>query len=96
MKTYKKKTVKVLDQIHCDICGESCTTTEPCIEHEYAKLEATWGYFSNQDGNQYDIEMCENCFNELLGFIKAKRKKVLGPFRYPYEYDPLNGKRYIP
>lgn len=96
MKTYKKKTVKVIDEICCDMCGETCTTQEPFMEHEYAKLEASWGYFSEQDGTQYDIEICEYCFNEVLGFIKEKRRKKLGPFKYPRKHDPLEGKRYIP
>jgi hypothetical protein len=35
MKNYKKKLTKVVDNIYCDGCGESCTTTEPVVEHEY-------------------------------------------------------------
>jgi hypothetical protein len=96
LKTYKKKTVKVVDRILCDACGEDCTITEPVNEHEYAELTATWGYFSNQDGTQYDIHLCETCFNEVLSFIKNKRRKILGPFNYPYDKDPLEGKSYFP
>lgn len=100
MKTYKKKTVKTVDKILCDCCGESCTkevpTTKSSFDHEYATIEATWGYFSNQDGTQYSIEICENCFNEVLEFVKKKRKQVLGPFKYPYDQDPLEGKNYFP
>lgn len=98
MKTYKKKTVKVTDKIYCDSCGECCTKgteSNPSIDHEYATIEATWGYWSNQDGTQYYIEICENCFNEILESIKKKRKKTLGPFKYPYEYDPLEGKSWL-
>ena len=100
MKTYKKKTVEVVDQILCDCCGQSCTkefpTTKPSFDHEYAELNATWGYCSNQDGIQYDIQICETCFTEVLNFIKDKRRKVLGPFNFPYEKDPLEGKCYFP
>lgn len=96
MKTYKKKTVKVTDKILCDCCGKDCTITEPVGDYEYAELSATWGYFSEQDGIQYDIHLCESCFNEVLGFIKNKRKRVLGPFNYPYDSDPLEGKDYFP
>lgn len=93
MKTFKKKTVKVLDKIYCDSCGENCSKD---IDHEYAELSATWGYCSNQDGTQYDIQICENCFNEVLESLKKKRKKFLGPFKYPYSNDPLEGKSYFP
>jgi hypothetical protein len=100
MKTYKKKLTKVISEILCDCCGQSCTkevpTIKPSFDHEYAKIEATWGYFSNQDGTQYDIEICETCFTEVLDYIKDKRQKVLGPFNFPYEKDPLEGKCYFP
>lgn len=92
MKTYKKKLTKVVDKILCDSCGEDCTITEPAVEYEYAEIIATWGYFSNQDGAQYDIQICESCFNEVIDFLKKKRKQTLGPFRYPYKQDPLEGK----
>ena len=96
MKTYKKKLVKTTDKIYCDSCGQDCTVTEPVDEYEYAELSATWGYFSNQDGLQYDIQICETCFNEVIDFLKKKRKRVLGPFNYPYKEDPLEGKSYFP
>lgn len=99
MKTYKKKTVKVTDRIYCDCCGQPCTKGDEengWTDHEFATIEATWGYWSKQDGTQYHIEICENCFNEVMDLIKKNRKKALGPFKYPYEYDPLNGKSYMP
>lgn len=93
MKTYKKKLTKVVDQILCDCCGTSCT--KQC-DHEYAELSATWGYDSHQDGMQYDIQICEHCFNEVLECMKKIRKRILGPFKYPYETDALNGRSYFP
>ena len=93
MKTYKKKIVKVVDQILCDCCGQSCSNE---YGHEYAELSSTWGYCSKQDGTQYDIQLCETCFLDILTIIRFKRRKVLGTFNYPYDHDPLNGKRYFP
>jgi len=96
MRTYKTEPKKVVDKILCDVCGESCTITEPVVEHEYAELIATWGYFSDQDGKHFNIDLCENCFNDVLSFMKNSRKKILGPFKYPYENDPLKGTCYFP
>lgn len=95
MKLYAEKTIQAIDSIYCDACGKSCTITEPVHEHEYATIESTWGYFSNQDGTQYDIQICESCFNEVIDFLKKKRKRILGPFTYPYDVDPLKGQSYI-
>ena len=96
MRTYKTKPKKVVDEILCDVCGASCTITEPVDEHEYAELSATWGYFSNQDGKQFNIDLCEKCFNNVLFYIKNSRREILGPCKYPYENDPLEGSCYFP
>ena len=100
MKTYKKKLTKVVDQILCDCCGQSCTkefpTTKPSFDHEYASIEATWGYLSNQDGTVYDIQICESCFNEVLQYMKQIRKRILGSLKYPHNIDNLEGKSYFP
>ena len=100
MRTYKKKLTKVIREILCDCCGQSCTkevpTIKPSFDHEYAKIEATWGYFSKQDGMQYDIEICESCFNEVLQSIKKIRKRILGSLNYPHDIDNLEGKSYFP
>ena len=93
MKTFKKKTVKVTDKIYCDSCGDDCSKD---IDHEYATIEATWGYFSNQDGTQYDIEICESCFNEVLQSMNQIRKRILGSLNYPHDIDNLEGKSYFP
>lgn len=93
MKTYKEKIVKVIDDVHCDVCGKSATTMN--IGPAWAELSACWGYGSIHDGYQYEIDICENCFVDVINFIKNKRKEVLGPFRYPYDKDPLEGTEYL-
>ena len=90
MRTYKTEPKKVVDKIYCDACGEDCSKS---IDHEYAELTASWGYCSKQDGMQYNIEMCENCFDEVLTFIKQIRS--ITPRNYPHKYNPLDGKAYL-
>lgn len=94
MKTFKEQLRKVVDDVHCDVCGKS-TTVNTNIGPDYATLESYWGYGSKHDGSKYDIELCETCFFEVLDFIKQKRKEILGPFNYPYSKDPLEGNKYI-
>jgi hypothetical protein len=94
MRTFKEKTIKVIDDVHCDGCGKS-TTNFVDVGPDYATLESCWGYGSNNDGTKYSIELCETCFFEVLNFIKNKRRKALGPFNYPYDKDPLLGQDYF-
>jgi len=94
MKTWKTKTTKVVDDVSCDCCGKS-TTNYSDVGPDYATLESCWGYGSIHDGYKYDIDICENCFVDVINFIKEKRCKVLGPFKYPYDNDPLEGIEYL-
>jgi len=94
MRTWKTKTTKVVDDVHCDACGKS-TTNYADVGPDYATLESCWGYGSKNDGTKYSIELCETCFFEVLNFIKDKRRKVLGPFNYPYDKDPLDRTEYL-
>ena len=94
MKTFKEKKIRTVDDIRCDVCGKS-TTNFVDVGPDYATLESCWGYGSKNDGTKYSIELCETCFSEVLNFIKDKRRKILGPFNYPYENDPLDGIEYL-
>lgn len=69
MRKFRKALSKVLDDIVCDICGKSCIDpvcgqSDPQMA-EYAVLEASWGYCSRKDEEQYRCEMCEDCFDKL-------------------------------
>lgn len=89
MRIYKEKTVKVLDQTICDVCGKTCTD-DFYNEHENATLLANWGYNSNRDGIRFDIHLCENCFGDTLGFLIEKRKE----YGFNSEHDAFSGYEY--
>lgn len=90
MRTFKEEIRKVLDDVSCDSCGKS-TTIYKDVGPDYATLESYWGYGSQKDGSKFEVHICESCFNDVINLLKEKRKRVLGPFSYPYENDPLNG-----
>jgi hypothetical protein len=85
MRTYKKKTIEVLDQTLCDVCGKICTD-DRYRSHENATLEASWFH-----DTKFEIHLCENCFGNTLGFLRQQRQDFLGPCNYPYDNDPLKG-----
>lgn len=87
MKTYKIIQRTVEDKVFCDICNKICTNDT--YGSEYATLEANWGYASNSDGEKFDIQLCENCFGETIGWIRRKRKEYLFPVEYHYQTDPI-------
>jgi len=98
MKTYKNKTIKVHDKTFCDCCGKQCTD-DFYNENEYATLEASWGYNSGRDGERFDIHLCENCFGDVLGFLKDKRFSYFGAEPNKEwgiaKDDPFKGSKYM-
>lgn len=73
MKIFKLKECKTIDSVYCDVCGECCTNEN--FGTESALLSADWGYASKKDGMSYEIDICENCFDMILIFLKEKKKE---------------------
>jgi len=68
---YKKKTVEVLDEVVCDVCGCSTKIDEKAGVCEYAELRADWGYYSDGlDGESHRIHFCQKCYEKMLKLLK--------------------------
>jgi len=78
LKKYKKVLKDEVDDVICDVCGDSCRKdcSHMLNDHgEYATLEAIWGYCSRRDGDDYKCDMCENCFEKVLAFIDSLKSR---------------------
>lgn len=78
MKIFAEKLVKTeVDRI-CDVCGESVLIK--CNDHKYAEygeLSANFGYGSEEDGNNYHLDLCEKCFKIALHALKDHRRATV-------------------
>lgn len=74
MKIIKKKLADQVDDVTCDVCGESCKKE---YNIESAELTAHWGYESNRDLQKYEIDLCEKCFDKTLDFINSIANKKI-------------------
>jgi hypothetical protein len=77
MKKIAQKTIEVIDDIECDICGKTCKDHLDNIES--ASLSAYWGYYSKKDGQNYEIDICEKCFDKTLEFLAKLKGSVILP-----------------
>ena len=83
MKKYKTRLTKMLVDLCCDVCGQSCKNEHivrdeecspvivPDADCEYATLSANWGYYSRKDGESYHLDLCEDCFDDVVRHIHA-------------------------
>ena len=72
MKKYKEekqtKTVKVLDEIQCDVCKKLISVDDGAAQ-EVLRIKHEYGYFSTKFGdlNEIELDMCEDCVYDMLG-----------------------------
>lgn len=71
METYKTvlKEVRIRDEVYCDCCGRKIAAER----EDYLHLEKQWGYFSQKDGENHVLDICEACYDKWRGsFAGAK------------------------
>jgi len=68
-----KKIVRVTtetDLVICNMCGEHI---KPLKYHDnFLSVNKTWGYGSAHDGETHSFELCEPCYDRVLGGFKIK------------------------
>ena len=75
MKKYQEqaRVIPTLVDLSCDACGKSCKTA--LGDYEHATLKACWGYSSRKDGTTCEIELCEDCFDDLIKHVETRKKQ---------------------
>ncbi len=72
------KPVETIIEIICDCCGKSIKNEEG-FGFEYLKLETHWGFMSNHDLEKWTAQVCEECVETKLTFIKfTKTNSITG------------------
>ena len=51
--------------IYCNKCGKAICLEEAVEKADYV-IQKNWGYFSNKDGVHQEINICENCYDEMI------------------------------
>ncbi len=69
MRQYQLQETKELQNLSRNICYK-CGIEIPVVNgHEtegVLRVEHTWGYFSEKDGERHSFDLCERCYDELL------------------------------
>lgn len=77
MKIFAERLVETEVDRLCDVCNESVQIDVNGYKYEEcAELIAEWGYGSKEDGNKYQIDLCQDCFRFALNALKAHRSTI--------------------
>ena len=74
VKFNKYKKCESIKDIICDCCGKSCKVDDDVFE--FIEIEKHWGYYSKKDLQKWTAQICENCVDEKLIFIKFKKESI--------------------
>lgn len=59
-----------VDQIFCNICGREIVKNTFGEFEDHVHLVKLWGYHSSKDGVKNELDICEECFDKILGNLK--------------------------
>lgn len=72
MKIIGRVEVEAVTDVICDICR--CSTRLDTGGHQFGTLQAHWGCGTAQDGERYELHLCEHCFFLTLAYLKQERR----------------------
>lgn len=66
MKKYLDEAKKDLLEIYCNKCGKKIDVNNGIVKEGVFSITYGWGYFSNKDGETHHLDLCEECYDELI------------------------------
>jgi len=69
MRTYKEEKTKILilDKVICNKCGKEALIKDYEVVALFHDIEIEFGYPSDNDGDVWKFDLCENCIKETVG-----------------------------
>lgn len=67
MRQYKIQKTKEVEKIICNRCGKEIIVKHEMAEQEVLSVEKRWGYFSEKDNEVHRFDLCESCYDEIVG-----------------------------
>lgn len=67
MRQYLDYDKKTLEKIVCNQCGRELRLENGIVQEGMFKGETHWGYFSDKDGEKHSFDLCEECYDRLIG-----------------------------
>lgn len=66
MRKYARKNSYKIKEMFCNCCGKQINIEQGIIKEGVLSMDYSWGYFSDKDGEIHSIDLCEECYNEIV------------------------------
>ena len=72
MRVYKEKEIQEqeLTKVSCNQCGKELLVEDGILKEGCFSVDYTFDYFSDKDGYIYSFDLCEKCFDKMIGSFK--------------------------
>ena len=70
MRKYKNRETNELLKVSCNRCGKKMNVKNGIILEGNFSVEYNWGYFSNKDCERHILDLCEECYNQIVKEFK--------------------------
>ena len=70
MRKYDDNIEKDLLEIYCNKCGKKILLEKGIVKEGAFSIDYGWGYFSRKDGQNHSLDLCEDCYDELIKSFK--------------------------
>ena len=64
-------------KIICNKCGKTVKYKNGVLKEDFCEIIKDWGYFSKKDLETHKFNLCEECYDELVGGFVVPVKKVI-------------------
>ena len=54
----------------CNACGKKLAVKNGIVREGVLRIDHTWDYFSEKDGEVHHLDICEECYDSLVQTLK--------------------------
>ena len=58
---------KKVEKIYCNQCGRKIEVENEMAKEGVLSVDYEWAYFSRKDGMKHSFDLCEQCYDEMVG-----------------------------
>lgn len=55
-----------LETVLCNSCGKKLAVKDGIVREGRLSIDYAWDYFSEKDGEVHHIDLCEDCYDEMV------------------------------
>lgn len=59
-----------LERMICNACGKKLVVKNGIVREGVIRIDHTWDYFSEKDGQTDRFDLCEECYDQLTATFK--------------------------